>query len=213
MRLLKLFLGSSIGKKQLVALTGLMLIGFLMAHLSGNLLMLKAPELFDEYAEFLTHHPLLIPAEIALAAIFLGHIILGLTVTVENFLARPERYAVNASAGGRTLGSSTMAYTGLLTLVFLGIHVFTLKLQLPEGASLFAWVIEHFRIPVYMGFYVLAMVSLGVHLSHGVRSALQTFGVDHPTYTPVIEKVTLAFAVVLAAGFGALPLWGFFRGG
>lgn len=213
MRFLRGMLASSIGKKQAVALSGLLLIGFLFSHLAGNLLMLKSREAFDGYAEFLEHHPLLIPAEIILALIFLSHIVLGLKVSLDNRMARPEGYASQVSSGGRTLGSSTMKYTGLMTLVFLCVHIWTFKLGHPEGSSLWEWVVYNFQTPWYMGFYLLAIIFLGVHLSHGVKSAFQTFGFNHPVYTPWIDRAGVALAVLLAAGFGVLPLWGFLRGG
>lgn len=211
MRLLKLILGSSIGKKQIVAATGLLLIGFLITHLAGNLLMLKGAQAFDGYAEYLERHPLLIPAEIGLAVLFLAHIVMGLRVSFENFRARPERYALSESAGGRTWGSATMKYTGLMTLVFLCVHLYTFKFGHPEHTSLWEWVVFNFRRPWYMGFYLLAMITLGLHLSHGVKSAFQTFGVNHPKFTPMIETAGLLLAVGLAAGFGMLPVWSFLR--
>jgi succinate dehydrogenase / fumarate reductase, cytochrome b subunit len=207
---LRRLLSTSIGKKQLVALTGLLLCGFLVTHLAGNLVMLKSSEEFEHYAEFLAKHPLLIPAEIMLAALFLAHIAWGLKVSWENRNARPERYDGYRSLGGRSLGSSTMKYTGLMTLVFLLVHVTTFKLQFP-GDSLFAWIMEWFQKPLYAGFYVLAMLFLGVHLSHGVQSAFQTFGVNHPKYTPAIRATSVLFAVMMAAGFGILPIWGYMK--
>lgn len=213
MRLLKSLFSASIGKKQFVALTGLLLIGFLGSHLAGNLLMYAGAEEFNTYAEFLGSHPLLIPAEIGLAALFFAHIFSSLRVTYENWAARPVGYSVHVSAGGRTIGSRTMKYTGLMTMVFLLVHIYTFKLSHPEGTTLFDWVVYNFKTPWYMGFYLLAMISLGVHLSHGVKSAFQTFGLEHPKYTPIVNAVGLGLAIALAIGFGSLPLWGFLRGG
>jgi len=212
-RLVKLF-STSIGRKQLVAITGLLLCGFLVTHLAGNFLMFQGPRAFDSYAEFLEHHPLLAPAEAGLAVLFLIHILIGLKLSWENRAARPERYAVCACAGGRTAGSATMKYTGLFTLVFLIAHIVTFKLQSPEGASLFGWVMSWFQSLAYALFYVIAMVFLGLHLSHGVHSALHTLGIDHPKYTPALRGLGRAFAAAMAVGFGMLPVWAhFLRGG
>ncbi|HVE14383.1 MAG TPA: succinate dehydrogenase cytochrome b subunit [Elusimicrobiota bacterium] len=205
---------TSIGKKQVVAVTGLLLCGFLVSHLAGNLLMLKSGQAFDHYAEFLEEHPLLIPAELGLAFVFLAHIFVGLRLAWQNRAARPERYEVTACAGGRTPGSSTMKYTGLFTLVFLMAHIYTFKIQHPEDTSLFAWVMGWFHYLSYTAFYVLAMLSLGLHLSHGVWSSFQTLGVNNPRYSPYIRFGGVAFAALMAVGFGMLPVWAhFLRGG
>lgn len=206
---------TSIAKKQFVALTGLALVGFLCTHLAGNFLMFKGKGAFDGYAEFLEHHPLIIPAEIGLAAFFLAHIVWGLWVTLENVRARPQRYEADAGTEDRSWGARTMRYTGSMTLIFLAVHITTFKFMGPEEGegSLWEWVMFNFRHPLYMGFYVLAMVALGTHLGHGIKSAFQTLGLSHPRYTPVIEKAGFALALALAAGFGSLPVWAFVRGG
>lgn len=204
-------LNSSIGKKQLVAVTGLLLVGFLFTHLAGNLLMLKSAEAFNDYSAYLLSHPLILAAEIGLAGLFLAHVVWGLRVSWENRRARPVRYELHAAAGGRTWGSATMKYTGLFTLVFLLIHVYTFRLSHPEDMELFDWVIYNFQKPWYMGFYVLAMLFLGLHLSHGFKSAFHTLGVNHPKYTPWINAAGVAIAALLTAGFGMLPVWGFLR--
>jgi succinate dehydrogenase / fumarate reductase cytochrome b subunit len=206
---------TSIAKKQFVALTGLALVGFLCTHLAGNFLMFKGKEAFDSYASFLSHHPLIIPAEIGLAAVFLAHIVWGLWVTLDNVRARPSRYEVDGSTEHRSWGARTMRYTGSMTLIFLVVHITTFKFWGPgtgEG-SLWEWVVFNFQHPLYMGFYLLAMVALGTHLGHGIKSAFQTLGVSHPRYTPLIEKAGFAMALALAAGFGSIPVWAFVRGG
>ncbi|PCI37403.1 MAG: succinate dehydrogenase [Elusimicrobia bacterium] len=207
MRLIKYAVGSSIGRKQVVALTGLLLVGFLASHLSGNLLILFGPEAFDSYAEFLAAHPLLIPAEIGLAAVFITHIVWGLWVSFQNRAARPDRYEVNENEGGRTPGSATMKYTGVMTLIYLLIHIYTMKIQHVAGTSLWNHAVNWFEIAPYTLFYLFAMVGLGLHLSHGLKSAAQTFGINHPRYTPVIEIVGFVLAVGFGVGFGILPIW------
>ncbi|MEK9144389.1 MAG: succinate dehydrogenase cytochrome b subunit [Elusimicrobiota bacterium] len=208
------YLSSSIGKKQLVALSGLLLCGFLAAHLAGNLLLLKGMDAFNHYAELLTENPLLPVAEVALAALFLLHIALGLFVSWRNYNARPEAYETRVSAGGRTPGSATMKYTGLFTLVFLIVHVWTFRFGEDEGpGGLFGLVMEWFQNGMYAGFYVLAMTFLGLHLSHGFQSAFQTLGVNHPRYTPLIKAAGIFFALACSLGLGVLPLWSHFIGG
>lgn len=215
MKTCELLKKSSIAKKQVVALTGLALVGFLFTHLAGNFLMFKGAEAFDGYAEFLEHHPLIIPAEIGLAAFFLVHIVTGLKVFMENRAARPERYEVEASTTGLPYAARWMGYSGSLTLVFLVVHITTFKFMGPEGEgeSLFSWVMFCFRNPIYSLFYVGTMVFLAIHLAHGIKSAFQTLGMNHPRLTPLIEKGGVAVALALTAGFASLPIWALTRGG
>jgi succinate dehydrogenase / fumarate reductase cytochrome b subunit len=213
MRFLKYATSSSIGRKQVVALSGLLLIGFLASHLAGNLLIYVGAEQFDTYAKFLAEHPLLIPAEIGLAALFFVHIAWGLRVSLMNRAARGRDYAVNENEGGRTLGSATMKYTGAMTLVFLIVHIVTFKIQHPAGTSLHGHLMSWFKVAPYAAFYLIAMVMLGLHLSHGIKSAFQTFGLQHPRYTKCVEAVGLLLAIAFGVGFGLLPIYGFTRGG
>jgi succinate dehydrogenase / fumarate reductase cytochrome b subunit len=172
-------------------------------------------EAFNHYAEALAHNPLLPVAEIGLVALFVIHIILAYRATWINRAARPEGYQVYKGKGARTPGSRTMAITGTLILAFVIIHVATFKFdvgglkgQIPgQPESLFAHVLGWFANPWYAGFYVLAVGGVGLHLSHGVQSAMQTFGVSHPRYTPLIRKAGLAFAFLIFVGFASLPVY------
>jgi succinate dehydrogenase / fumarate reductase cytochrome b subunit len=208
------FLESSIGKKIMVAAAGFLLCGFLIAHLAGNLLMFVGGETFNRYAEALEHNPLLPLAELGLVALFLAHIVLSLRATLANRAARPEGYQVYKGKGARTAGSRTMAVTGLLILSFVVVHVATFKYNLGgvKGPDLFNHVLGWFANPLYAAFYVLAVAGVGLHLSHGVQSAIQTFGLSHPRYTPLLKKAGLAFAVLMFLGFASLPVYfGFIR--
>lgn len=203
------FLDSSIGKKVMVALAGLLLVGFLAAHLAGNLLMFVGGDAFNKYAEALEHNPLLPVAELGLAALFLLHIALSARATWANRAARPEGYQVYKGKGARTPGSRTMAVTGTLILLFVIIHVATFKYKAGgvKGEELFDHVVNWFANPWYAGFYVLAVLGVGLHLSHGVQSALQTFGVSHPRYTPTLRRAGLALAALVTLGFASMPVY------
>ncbi len=203
----------------MVALAGVLLCGFLIAHLLGNLLMFVGGEAFNRYAETLEHNPLLPVAEIGLVALFLMHAALSVRATLANLSARPVGYEVYKGKGARTPGSRTMAWTGTLILAFIIIHVATFKFDIGglkgqvagQEESLFAHVLGWFDNPLYAAFYVLAVGGVGLHLSHGVQSALQTFGISHPRYTPLLKKAGLAFAFLIFSGFASLPLYfGFF---
>lgn len=199
----------------MVAAAGLLLCGFLITHLAGNLLMYVGGPAFNQYAEALEHNPLLPLAEIGLVGLFLLHIVLSYRATYLNRAARPEGYEAFKGKGARTPGSRSMAITGTLILAFVIIHVATFKFDVGglkgqiegQGESLFNHVLGWFSNPWYSAFYVLAVGGLGLHLSHGVQSAAQTFGLNHPRYTPLIKKAGLTFAFLIFLGFASFPVY------
>lgn len=209
------FLESSIGKKIMVALAGLLLCGFLITHLLGNLFLYVGGPAFNRYAELLESNPLIPFAEAGLVVLFLVHIALSVRARFINMAARPTGYQVAADKGARTPGSRTMAISGSLILLFLIVHVATIKYQVggAKGPDLFAHVTGWFADPLYAGFYVLALIGVGLHLSHGVQSSIQTLGLNHPRYTPLVKKLGLAFAVVVALTFASMPIYFCFFGG
>ncbi len=200
-------LTSSIGKKVQVALAGLFLCVFLVSHLAGNLLMWGGAELFNNYAHALEANLLLPVAEVGLFVLFALHIFVALRVRWENRAARPTAYQVSEWAGGRTIGSATMLWTGLVVLVFLIVHIKTMRLADHGANGLYQYVMGRFQSVPYSLFYLVAMVALGLHLSHGAQAAAKTLGIDHPRLTPVIQKGGIVFAGAIAAGFGAIVFW------
>lgn len=209
------FLESSIGKKMTVALTGLLLCFFLITHLAGNLFLYVGGPAFNRYAHLLESSPLIPFAEAGLLVLFLVHIVLAYRARLRDMAARPIGYRASADKGARTPGSRTMAITGSLLLLFIVVHVATFKYQVggAKGPTLFDHVTTWFANPLYAGFYVLAMIGVGLHLSHGVQSAFQTFGVNHPRYTPFIKGAGLAFALAVALTFASMPIYFFFLAG
>ena len=216
---------SSVGKKFLMALTGLAMAIFLIEHLSGNLLLFSEnPDPFNKYSHFLISFGwLIIVAELILIAILIFHIISGVAIAIGKKKARPVKYHKTAKAGNpskKTIASTTMIYTGVLIFVFLVIHLKTFKFgpyytTTVDGVKmrdLHRLVIEVFQEPGYVIWYVAALVFLGFHLRHGFWSALQSLGAYHPRYTPIIYTIGIILAVVLAAGFIGIPIWIFFTG-
>tara|TARA_A100001037_G_scaffold13151_1_gene12225 strand:+ start:560 stop:1192 length:633 start_codon:yes stop_codon:yes gene_type:complete len=204
----KLF-SSPIGKKMGMALTGLILYGFLIGHLLGNLLLLRGDggQTFNAYSEYLINHPLLIPAELFLAIVFLLHIYLAISVTRDNHRARPTGYQTTRSAGGRNFASHTMIYSGAVILIFLVLHLKTFKYSEKTG-TLYELVSSTFQQTGYTLWYLIAMIILGAHLWHAFQSALQTLSIR----SEKIKFLGLVLCLVLAIGFGSLPLavsWGF----
>jgi len=208
-------LSSSIGKKALMALTGLLLIGFLLVHFAGNLLLYAGDDghAFTQYALAFESKPaLLYAAEVLLTALFVVHIVLGIRVTLQNREARAERYRARASHGARTPGSATMIVTGLVLLLFLLVHVYDFRLTKDSGDELVGLV--RARLSGGIGFliYTLGVVALGLHLSHAFQSALRSLGVDHPRYDRLVRGASIALGVVLGLGFLSFPLVFFFGG-
>jgi succinate dehydrogenase / fumarate reductase cytochrome b subunit len=216
---------SSVGKKLVMAITGLAMIIFLIEHLSGNLLLFnKNPDPFNRYSHFLiSFGSIIIVAELILIAILIFHIISGVSIALGKKNARPIGYKKTGNAGApskKTLSSKTMIYTGLLIFVFLAIHLKTFKfgpyyttnVDGVEMRDLHRLVIEVFQKPGYVIWYVAAMVFLGFHLRHGFWSAFQSLGAYHPRYTPIIYAIGIILAIVLAVGFLGIPIWIYFTG-
>lgn len=195
---------ASLAKKIGMAVTGILLYGFLVAHLSGNLLLLRGDggSAFTAYSDFLINHPLLVPAEIGLILLFFVHIYLAITVSLENRRARPVAYQVKRTAGASTLASRTMIWTGSGILIFLVVHITTFKFGDRGEGSLYDLVIGSFRTELYAGGYLLVMVILGFHLWHAFHSAFQTLGVSS---RPVLRRASIVLSAVLAIGFAAIP--------
>lgn len=215
---------STIASKFLIALTGLSLVGFLCVHLVGNLLLYLGPAKFNAYSHALISNPLVIPAEIGLAAILLLHVLEASLMWFSDRQARPVAYQQKRYAGGtsrKSLSSSTMIWTGSTTLVFLVVHIGTMKygawyttfIHGEAGRDLHRLVIEVFRNPRWVAFYSVCMVAVGFHLWHAFSSAFESLGIDHPTLTPKLLKAGKILAILLGTGFFSLPIWLHFFGG
>lgn len=201
-------IGSSIGKKLLMALTGLSFCGFLTTHLLGNLTVYGGSDLFLSYVHHLHSMGVLIPvAEVGLLTLFVIHVIVGIVLFLKNSASRPNRYAVNKNAGGRTLGSGTMPYTGLVILGFIIYHL--VNLRFADHVAQNAWQIltAELASPLNTGLYIAAMVFVAVHVSHGFWSLFQTVGLSHPKYMPAIKGFGVLFSLVVGIGFGFIPVF------
>jgi len=202
---------SSIGRKSVMAVSGLLLTGFLVAHLAGNLLLFKdqSGAAFDGYERMLTSNPLLPLAEAGLLALFVAHIVMALVVAAKNSSARSARYEVEAAHGGKTFSSKTMLITGLVVLGFLVIHILDFRVAkiTKDEYSMFQMVKERLSSPLGASVYIIAMLALGLHLRHAFQSALQTLGLNHPRWTPLVHKLSIALALILALGFASIPMY------
>lgn len=202
----------SIMKKALMALTGLCWFVYVLLHLLGNLLLWAGPEKYNEYAHALVSNPLLIPAEIVLVVTLLAHVVTAFRVTNENNAARPQPYAMKAaSSGSSTLASRTMWYGGVILFIFIILHVWMFKYGDQSGVhGLWGLVVRSFKNPLVSLGYIIAMVALGFHLSHGFASALQTLGALLPHWRAYLRTGGQILGWLIAVGFILLPLWALF---
>ena len=201
-------LGTSVGKKLMMAVTGLGFCGFLAGHLAGNLMIYAGKDAFNSYAEHLhSLGPLLTLAEIGLLIFAAVHILTGAFLFYQNFKARPVRYSVNKRAGGRTLGSATMPYTGFILLLFIIFHLLNFHFVDKTNTTISQIVSSSFAKPGYVFIYTFAMIVAAIHVSHGLWSACQTLGANHPKYTPFIRGASIVFSLIVGIGFGFIPVY------
>jgi len=200
--------GSAVGKKLLMALTGLCFCGFLAVHLVGNLTVYGGRKMFLSYVDHLHALGVLINlAEIGLLILAVIHVTTGLILFVQNLRARPVRYVVRKNGGGRTIGSATMPYTGVVILVFLVFHLAGFHFADHTDRTVYEILTGTFANPLYALLYVAAVVLVALHISHGFWSLFQTLGLNHAKYMPLVMGLNWLFATAVAAGFGLIPVY------
>jgi succinate dehydrogenase / fumarate reductase, cytochrome b subunit len=213
MKLCDRFFNSPVGSKFLVAITGLMLTGFVLAHLSGNLLIFAGAETFNAYAKGLhSLGALLWVARLGLLGAFVLHLYLAIKLSIENRSARPVNYAHEATMQA-SLASRHMIHTGILMLTFIIYHLahYTFRVVGSDIKSIpsedvYAMVVTGFSSPGVSIFYVISMAALAAHLSHGVSSVFQTLGAYHSNINPVTRKLGPIVAIIVFFGFSSIPL-------
>jgi succinate dehydrogenase / fumarate reductase, cytochrome b subunit len=197
-----------------MALTGVILTGFVLIHMTGNLLLYKGPEALNAYGELLQSKPPLVwTARLVLLACVALHIWAATTLTLANWAARPVSYRKTAYETS-TYASRTMRWGGPLLLLFIVYHLlhFTVGSVHPDfvRGDVYRNVVVGFQSPLVAFFYVLSMVALSLHLFHGVESMLQTFGLSHPKYNGLRKVIGAAYAAVVTVGNLSFPLSVFF---
>lgn len=214
-------MGTSIVKKQIVAVSGLALVGFILAHLAGNFNIFLGPEWLNGYAEHLEElGPVLWLMRIGLLAAAIVHITFTVLVTIENRRSRGVAYAVAGSRGGTTFAKKTMILSGLMVLSFLFLHLsdFTfadkhgpagIVAGANEGESLglYGIVWNAFLNPLRVVVYMFAVCCLGLHLSHGIQSCTQSLGLSDE---PVLQRITFAaraIGALVALSYASIPVY------
>lgn len=207
---------SSVGTKLLIGLTGLLLFAYVLLHLAGNLLVFAGRDTFNEYSHALISNPLVLPVEIGLIGVFLLHVYKTVAMWLGNQRARPVGYEKKTGAGHtsrKSVSSTTMIWTGLVTLVFVGVHLKQFKFGAwyqighPPIRDLYRTEAEVFTSPTWVLLYVFCMILIGFHLRHGISSGFQSLGLDHPVYTKHLVALGTILAVLIAAGFAVIPVW------
>lgn len=202
---------SSISKKFVMALAGLFLMLFLPVHLVINLMLLKAdPEPFNSAAHFMATFPPVKVFEVVLIGAILIHILYGLILQIQNWMARPVAYKARLKAE-TSFFSRFMIWTGGSIFIFLVIHFFNfyfIKLGLVEGdpENFYALAYELFKLPAYNVLYWVCFLLLGFHLYHAFNSAFQTIGLNHRIWTPVVKVISWFYAIFIPLGFSIIPL-------
>ncbi len=213
---------SSLGKKYLMALSGLFLCLFLVVHLAGNLQLFKddGGQAFNEYTYLMTHNPFIkVVAYMNYLFIFL-HIINGFMLTAANRKARGSNYANVNQSKSSSWSSRNMGILGTLIMIFLVIHMRSFWFEMKFGTmptvsydgqeykDMYSVVVAAFAEAWYAILYVICMFALGFHLFHGFQSGFQSLGLNHKKYTPAIKVIGVGlFAIIIPALFAAMPLF------
>jgi succinate dehydrogenase / fumarate reductase cytochrome b subunit len=213
------FYRSTIGKKIIMAVTGLIGIGFVIFHLAGNLQVFVSQDKINSYGALL-HGPLaevtwLIRIVLIVAVVL--HVLMAYQLTMQSRVARPIGYE-HKEPQVATLASRTMKWGGVLLLLFIVVHLlhFTTETIDPGGwrgmtdnqghRDVYGNIVASFRIWWVAAFYVVAMIALGLHLYHGAWSSVRTLGYAKSSAHPLRRKIALAVAILLWLGFTSIPL-------
>jgi succinate dehydrogenase / fumarate reductase cytochrome b subunit len=212
------FYRSTVGKKIIMGVTGLILVGFVVSHVASNLLVFQGPEGLDAYARFLRSTGKLLwlaRGGLVLAAIL--HVDAAIQLTRRARASRPMEY-VRRNPQVSTWGARSMRWGGALLLVFIVFHLFhfTFGNAHPthpnfNHATVYSNVVTGFPSFWLVLFYLAAMLALGLHLYHGTAAMMMSIGVSHPRYTPLWRKLATVIAILVAVGFALIPLAVYFH--
>jgi succinate dehydrogenase / fumarate reductase cytochrome b subunit len=205
------FWNATIGKKIVMAVSGAVLILFLVGHLLGNLQVFMGAERFNDYARFLRVEPALLwTIRIVLLIMVVLHIWASVSLAVLNkFEARPVGYVKKKNAGS-TYASRTMYWSGPIILAFVIYHLMQFTWGVGgtpfEEGRVYQNLVAGFQVPVISLFYIIAMALLMLHLYHGAWSLFQTLGMNHPRYTPLLRRLAKVLSILLFLGFISIPI-------
>jgi len=206
------FWQTTVGKKAIMAVTGVLLFGYVVAHLIGNLQIYMPPEKINQYAAFLhSHLALLWTARTTLLIAVVLHIWSSVQLWLLQLEARPVNYVKKANLHS-TYASRTMLWSGPIIAAFVIFHLLHLTLGTvhPGGPfdkhNVYNNVVTGFQVWPVSIFYIIAMIMLCYHLYHGLWSMFQTLGFSHPVYTPWLQRLAKTVAILIAAGNISIPV-------
>lgn len=216
-------LSSTLGRKLIMALTGLFLILFLTGHVSGNLLLFKGDggEAFNIYAKFMTTNPAVKLLSYLTYISIIGHVIFSIWLSRRNKAARPIGYGVSTPPS-TTFSSRNMGILGTVILIFIVVHMQGFWAQMHWGdlpyvtyegeeyKDLYSIVTFAFQNVWMVIGYVVAMAFLAFHLSHGFASAFQTLGLNHKKYSPAIAVIGKIYCILVPVLFASMPVYIYF---
>jgi succinate dehydrogenase / fumarate reductase, cytochrome b subunit len=204
------FYVTTVGKKFMMALTGIVLLGFVFVHMLGNLQLFAGPAKLNAYAVFLHSLPkLLWTFRVLMFVSVLWHVLIAIQLTLRNWANRPRKYQmVKYREAG--ISSRTMIYGGIFLVAFVTYHLLQLTLGTVgptfDAKNVYGNVVAGFQVWWISGFYIVGMVFLGLHLYHGAWSLFQTLGLNHPRYNPLRRWLATVLAVVVAGANILMPL-------
>jgi succinate dehydrogenase / fumarate reductase cytochrome b subunit len=214
------FLSSSLGKKAVMAATGLFLCIFLLEHLYTNVSLFYGDGgvEFNETSHSMVHMLIIRIIEIVLFAAIVIHVYQAVVLTKQNSDARPVKYAIDGADKTSSWISRNMGLTGSVIFFFIVVHLYNFFVPYRvtdtvghEGQETLAQnVAEALGNPVYAGLYLVSIIILAWHISHGFGSAFQSLGLNNKKYTPVLKKASAAFALLVLVGFASFPIIFFF---
>ncbi len=210
-------LSTTVARELLVAVTGLAMVGFIIMHMSGNLLIFFGPEVFNDYSAKLHAIPeVLWIARVVLLASIVLHISATASLVRANRAARSQRYDLDVQCGRKTAATRLMLLTGLMIVFFVFFHIYDFTLRAHEGPAamlgdeemgLYGLVWNSFANPIRSLFYLAAVACVGLHLSHAIASVLVTLGWLRESATTMAERVALGVGAGVAGGFAMVPLY------
>lgn len=214
---IKQYFVSSIGKKVVMASTGLFLCVFLLEHIYGNILLYAGDDgsAFNEYSHSAAHNIIIRIIEFVLFGSIIAHVLQAIIITRDNAKARPISYAVSTSTAGSSWFARNMGITGSVIFFFIVIHLYNFFLpyritQMPEGATLAVITKAAFQNVYYVIIYCVGVTFLFFHLLHAFKSAFHTMGMNNKKYTPVWNIVGTGFAWLMWLGFISFPILFYF---
>ena len=206
------FYQTTLGKKVVMAISGVVLIGFVIGHMAGNLQIFLGKEKLDAYAEFLHSMPALLwGTRIVLLLSVVAHFLSAFSLWKQNKAARPQAYARQVSQA-TTYAARTMKWGGVIVLLFIIYHLLHLTVGAPVAGyeivhgQVYSNVVHGFSNPAIAGFYIIAQICLGLHLYHGVWSLMQTLGLNHEKYNQLRRKIATSVSLLITAGNLSIPV-------